>query len=157
MRKTLLLLVFLAALPGFAAPRLALFDFTDINGKASDEGAELALLILPGISSLENVDMIERKDLDKVLQEHKLVNSGLTQSQYLMLGTLLKADYLITGRIYRLDGQKIINLKLIDCRTGDVSGKSFTLPQKDATTAVKPLSDYLINKISMLKSASPVH
>lgn len=140
-------------------PRLAMFNFTDINGHESIEGDDLSLIFLPELSSRSGIVMIERADLDKLMKEKKLALTGLSTAQYAMIAGILKADYLITGRIYTLDGQKIINLKLIDCATGGVSGNSFILNDGPGNldTAAKQLADYITVKMKNAagKASSP--
>lgn len=147
----LLMLLLLSPLSGLAAaPRLALFDFCNVRGKASPTGAKLALMLLPELGSYRHLSMIERRELDQVIREQRLAQTGLTPTQYQTLARILKADYLVTGRIYSLAEQQIINLKLIDCKTGGVTGKAFffAAPIDDWTPVVRQLADYIAEKLS---------
>ena len=150
MKPFLLILLFvLQASTGLAAPRLALFDFCDLQDKVSSDGTRLALLMLPELSSHPGLDVIERKELNQAIREQRLNASGLTHDHYLLLAKILKADYLVTGRIYPLEGQLVINLKLIDCITGNVSGKSFVFPGDldNWETVARQLADYLAGRL----------
>jgi curli biogenesis system outer membrane secretion channel CsgG len=115
---------------GFAAdkPIIAIFDFKDANSWQSKNGSIFSSLLMAELIGNDSVGLVEREQIDLIMKERKLNQSGLAGKEYLQIAALLNADYIITGRIYRDEDENeiSINLKLIKCSDGKISGKSFS-------------------------------
>ena len=151
MKKFLIGLFVLATLSGTAfaeeKPRIGVLRFTN-NTHASwwrgGTGSELQDMLIAELASTEAFSILERKELDKVIGELKLGESGLvderTKSQ---LGKLKGAKYLIAGTVSSFEentsgsdagvsfmgvsvgGKKVtaylaVDVKLIDVETGEI-------------------------------------
>lgn len=112
---------------------IALFDLKDVHGQVSRKGTIFNLLLFAELSGYDSIKMVERKQLEKIMQEKQLNRSALVNSNYLELAALVNADYIVTGRIYRDEDEEkmVINLKLTKCANGRISGKSFSVPLTD--------------------------
>lgn len=65
--------------------------------------------------------IVDRKDLQKILEEQQLQYSGLVDdSKAVKLGSLLGAEVMVTGKLYEKDGKYEIFLKLLRVETGEV-------------------------------------
>jgi len=85
----------------------------DGNVKSADE---LAVYTENSILSCYNV--VDREDLDEILQEHKLQASGLTiEKNLLELGSIVNAQAYLFVQSVCLQGNEMIVVKLIDCET----------------------------------------
>jgi TolB-like protein len=70
------------------------------------------------LQSEKSIRLIDRNNLDAVLQEHKMVLSGLVEGT--IRGGLVKADYLVSGH-FQMEGQMIrISLLLIEVDSGKI-------------------------------------
>jgi hypothetical protein len=54
----------------------------------------------------------------------------LVKNSYMEIAALVNADYIVTGRIFEDEGEKIINLKLTRCSDGKIYGKCFFMEMK---------------------------
>ncbi len=99
--------------------RVAVADFTDIEGNETVEGKLLAEQIITYLVQNTNVKVIERKQLNKVLEEQKLTMLGLTESDNAQkVGKILNVDGIVSGTITYLEDSKEINARMIEVNTG---------------------------------------
>lgn len=64
-------------------------------------------------------DMVERRQIRKVLEEYSLQLAGLTGDEYeIRLGQLLSADKVLVGTVGKLGDSFIINARIIDVEKG---------------------------------------
>ena len=143
-----LLFSIVASLSAGNKPVIAIFDFYDSLGRKSTDGTNFSLVLFAELSATDKLKMVEREALDKVIKERKLNRSGLTRQGSLKIAAIVSADYIVTGRIFRDEGEIIINLKLTRCSDGKISGKSFFTP-------VSKKKDYL-DKITKQATAFTV-
>lgn len=77
--------------------------------------------ILLAASASENFTLVERKDLNKLMEEMELQLSGLTSEEgTAKLGAILNAEVLISGQLYRKKSRYEIILKLLRVETGEI-------------------------------------
>ncbi len=131
MKQKLIIIICLIALLGsvLAAadriPTIAIFDFSDVKGKVSEQGKFFSITLFMAVSQYDKIKMVERKELDKLVKERDLRLSGLAGRVPQHIIGQVNADYIVAGRIYEEEGEKIINLRLIRCSDGRIFGKSF--------------------------------
>jgi TolB-like protein len=106
-------------------PVIAVFDYYDSLGRKSTIGTTFSLLLFAELSVYDNIKMVEREEINKIMKERKLKRSGLVKSSYMEIAALINADYIVTGRIFKEEEEIIINLKLTKCSDGKIFGKSF--------------------------------
>lgn len=132
LQKKLLVIIFsfILSTSVFCANKnvVAVFDFTGVNGRINNSGKTFSSFLFIQLSKYKKLEMVERKELAKILTEKKLKSSGLAKSNYLDMAAIVNADFIITGRIYQDQDENInvINIKLTSCKDGKIIGKAFT-------------------------------
>jgi TolB-like protein len=83
--------------------------------------------------------VVERTKLNAILEEHKLADSGLLdEKSSSQLGKLVSADIILTGTFSKRGSNWIVNLRLVDVKTGiiiaaineNISGNEFRWQQE---------------------------
>jgi len=113
--------------------RVAVVDFTDLDGETSDFGKFIAEEILVRLFKGGEVQVVERRMLKKVMEEMKLQKSGvINEATAKRLGNLLGADALCTGTIAELQRTMKVNARLISTETGGIFAVASTeIDKKD--------------------------
>lgn len=103
--------------------KIALIGFRVERGLDQSLADKLQLLIFSQVASTDKLEMLERKQLKKIVEEHDLSMSGLVSSKtQLRLGLLAGADFVVSGRIYKINDDLYINAKAINAKTTKVFG-----------------------------------
>lgn len=132
-KKIFLILLFaLCVFSSNAAEKniIAVFDFKGAFNRSFKQGTQFSLLLFSELNASDNIKMVERQQIDKVMKEKKLTRSGLIGHKYMQIARIINADYIVTGRIYTDEDEDEIkvNLKLIKCEDGKIFGKIFFVP-----------------------------
>jgi len=113
-----LLFLMATASPVFAKQSLAVMDLRAIGtdqslAEAVSENLR-TMLILSG-----SFRVVERKQLEDILGEYKLSQSGITENQkYIEIGGLAEADLVMIGSITKMFSSYTINARLLDVKSG---------------------------------------
>ena len=106
---------------------VAVFDFDAHDDNEPDLGSKIAILISANLSANPNLILVERAELDKVLGEQELGVSGtVSPDTAAKVGQLTGAKVLVTGRVFKADGQMFIVAKIIGTETSRVYGELVT-------------------------------
>lgn len=102
---------------------LAVLDY-DATLPGNDElGSQMAEILAARLSIESNLKLVERTELDKVIDEHRLALTGLVDDERAArVGRLVGAQMLVTGKAFVLDDDLLIVTKLIGVETGRVVG-----------------------------------
>lgn len=99
----------------------AFLDFENINMDPAFDylGGIIKGLLLYDISRNEHIQLVNRSELERVLEEQSLRLSGLTNDSEnaLKLGRMLGADWLISGEYIYLGRDVLINVSLTNVET----------------------------------------
>ncbi len=125
-----------AATPSPSAPvnpvaplTTAVLNFQSSDESMSKQGAELATVLSADMSTSEHALMVEREEIDKVLNEQELGASGLVSADTAAkIGSLTGAQVLVTGRLFSVGNQYMIVAKIISTETSRVYGVTTTIP-----------------------------
>ena len=80
---------------------------------------ELADLIAARLSGVPEFDLVERRELNRVLTEASLGFSGIVRAKdAVRFGTLLRADQFLLGSSFSINGTNRLIIRLVDGRTG---------------------------------------
>ena len=132
--------------------RIAVIDFSDINGQILPAGSVIAELLIGELFKTGRYNIVERKLLSSVLEQHRLNMTGLVdESTARKVGKLLGVDYIVTGTVIDLGTSLNVNARTICIETGsieatgsaDIARDAFrNLPQTTTVpgTTVKPVS-----------------
>jgi hypothetical protein len=97
--------------------RVAVFDFDVLKGVDLDPAA-LTDQVNSMLSGLEKVTIVNRDQIKKVADEHKMALAGLVDSaSAAQLGKFLSANYVIVGRASRIGQTNYLVLKIVDVGT----------------------------------------
>ena len=124
--------------PGIPMPSVqplatAVLDFQTSDSSLAQQGSNLATLLQADLSASPHALLVERQDIDKVLNEQELGASGLLSADTAAkIGSLTGAEVLVTGRLFMVGNQYIIVAKIISSETSRVYGvtSTFTDPAK---------------------------
>ena len=109
----------------------------------------IADMLITGIGGSGDVVVVEREELNKVLDEQKLSLTGLTEeSNDEMIGKLLNANYLIEGSFEVMNNDLRIDLKVVDARTGQIMPIGTNGVFSDVSFLVAALSSDILIKLN---------
>ena len=97
--------------------RVAVFDFDVLKG-VDMESAALTDQVNTMLAAMDKVTIVNRDQIKKVADEHKMALSGLVDSaSAAQLGKFLSANYVIVGRASKIGQTNYLVLKIIDVGT----------------------------------------
>jgi TolB-like protein len=108
---------------GFKKTKIAVLDFQTQGEEFSTEdmGKIVAEWLITGLVETGRFDVIERRLLEKVLQEQKLGMTGLIDPESAaQLGKVLGVKTIVSGTILKLGRNQEINARLINVDTGSI-------------------------------------
>ena len=104
--------------------KIAIVDFSDLNQNVNNLGRYLAEKLINELlknKKDKQYEVVERRQLNKVLQELKLSQSGLSDPSTIKeVGKILNVDALITGSLTDLGNDIDINARIISIETGKI-------------------------------------
>ncbi len=101
--------------------RLAVMYFE--SSGVTDDVSKTATNLLEGkLGNSKYVDMIERNQIDKVIEELKYQISGFTTGDAVDIGKQLNANYILIGSLNKLGNLIIITAKLVNVETTQIEG-----------------------------------
>jgi TolB-like protein len=121
------------AAAGRRIKRVAVVPFTAPRGSASFSGAVVSERLVIQILARGELDLVERGQLDKILEEQRLGVFGIMdQDTVKTLGKVLGVDAILTGTIVELKGDRVeINARLIHTETAQVLAADTVRVTKD--------------------------
>ena len=113
--------------------RVAIVPFTAPRGAGSFSGAIVSERLVIQILARGELDLVERRFLDKVLEEQRLGVFGIMdQDTVKNLGKVLGVDAILTGTIVELKGDRVeVNARLIHTETAQVLAADTVRVAKD--------------------------
>jgi TolB-like protein len=113
--------------------RVAVVPFTSPRGASSFSGSIVSERLVIQILARGELDLVERRFLDKILEEQRLGVFGIMdQDTVKTLGKVLGVDAILTGTIVELKGDRVeINARLIHAETAQVLAADTVRVAKD--------------------------
>src|SRR4051812_44615803 len=125
---------------------VAVFDFESKDEAVRDLGPKIATLVNANLSAEPQIITVERAELEKVLGEHELGLSGsVSADSAAKVGQLTGAKVLVTGRVFKAEGELFIVAKIIGTETSRVYGE---LVKGRDKSSISDLSADLAKKIA---------
>ena len=114
----------------------------------------LAWLVGGDLAKVDGFAVVEREELDKVVTEHKLQATGLTDEKArAVLGKLLDAELIVTGGFTLANGNLRIDIRAVDVGTAEiVAAASATGPKARLLDTEKKAINALVKKIKASES-----
>lgn len=144
--------------PGEGVTAIRAMALTDFDNSSKSAEYEWMKSAIPGslyteLKAKSKVNLIERNQIEKALEEMKLVSVGLIEENAPKLGKMLGADAVLTG-IYQISGDSIrIDAKIVKVETGEVlSGGDVSGTIKDIFNLEKRLAE---NVLAALEALAP--
>ncbi len=145
----------------FQKTKIAVLDF-QLQGKGydtADMGKIVAEWLITALVKEGRFDVVERRLLEKILAEQKLVMTGIVDEESATkLGKLLGVKVIISGSVMKFQGFMEVNARIIDVESASI----ITAESVKSTTAVRlealvgqmaekiihdfPLEGYVVNK-----------
>ena len=99
--------------------RIAIVDFTVIRGGIKEAGSILMEQLSTSLIESRHYIIVERSKLNTIMDEFKLMQSGLTEEIPKQLRPkLMFADLILTGTLAEIGDKYDINLRLLNVRSG---------------------------------------
>ena len=118
----LIILSILICLSAQAQTSIAVLDFDNLNGDPKYDylGGMLLGITLFDLASNDDITLINRSNLDSVLNEQKLSLSGLTAGspEMMEVGSLVGAEYLLKGEYVFLGNDLLVTVNVIKVKDG---------------------------------------
>lgn len=137
----------LQALPKGKPAKIAIVPFTNLGPTAHEKklGDIVSELLVTRLSGKENITIIERGQIDQIMNELKLSMLGLTEgSNAEKVGKLLGAEAMIVGSVSEVGDKFAIAARHVDVETGRVAfAREVQVPQA-GTIALS--SEYIVTK-----------
>ncbi len=129
--------------------RIAVCSFVDLDGKPSDFGIYLAEELITRLFQSGRFEVVERRLLDKALDEQKLSATGILDAASAQkLGSVLGVQAIVTGTLTDLQSTVKVNARIVSAQSGSVfaaasetiskTGDVFRLMSNTAGVASQP-------------------
>jgi formylglycine-generating enzyme required for sulfatase activity len=116
--------------------KLAVLDFTKLDGTVDNSGRYLAERLITQMFLTRKFEVIERRQLDKILAELKLNLSDVIDPRNAQqLGKVYGVDAIASGSVTELEASVEVNARLIETETGRVFAVAATRFPKDRDVA----------------------
>jgi hypothetical protein len=121
--------------PEGATLATGVLPFSASGPELKDVGPEVTSLLYAHLSSEPGVALVERAELEKVLGEIELGQSGtIAPETAARIGHLTGAKVLVTGRVFAARNELVIVARIIGTETGRAFGESVSLPLREPHT-----------------------
>jgi TolB-like protein len=135
-----------------AQVRIAVSDFTNKSNALFLDSWERSVpnLLRSNLSASDQVVVLDRNKLDKVLEEQALTMSGLMDSSNVKsIGKLLGAEFILSGTIDQVNDEIVISADLIRVKTGEIQTELVRARNKEYKEAmVEMLSENLLYRLT---------
>lgn len=110
--------------------RIAVVDFTVIRGSMKEAGTILMEQVSSSLIETKQFNVVERAKLSAIMEEIKLIQSGVTEEiPENLRPKLMFADLILTGTLAEIGDKYDINMRLLNVRTGHaIAAISLTSP-----------------------------
>ncbi|MFH1562994.1 MAG: FlgO family outer membrane protein [Nitrospirota bacterium] len=125
---------------------IAVVEFTDLNGNVNEFSRYLAEELITRLFQTGKFKVIERQQLDKVIEEQKLSLTGVIDPDSAKkLGLILGIEAIVTGSMADLQDSVKLNARVIGTENADVLSVASTMIIKDAK--VKEMMGKTLKKV----------
>jgi TolB-like protein len=106
-------------------PGVAVMDFTGFmlgeGGNSVNLGKAVSAMLVTEFSGREGMAVVERQDLQALLQEQRLAMSGrVDEGSAVEIGKLLGAQYMLYGQVASIVDQLRVDIRAVDVETSEV-------------------------------------
>lgn len=117
-------------------PRVAVLDFSSFmmgeGGASVNLGKAISAMLVTEFSGREGLQVVERQEINALLDEHDLGQSGrLNEEQAIRVGQLLGVQYILLGQATSIVDQLRMDIRAVDVETSEIVT---VLKRSDKTT-----------------------
>jgi len=122
---------------------IAVIEFSNITGSISVFGQFIAEKLISKLFETQRFEIIERGQLNKIIEEYKLGQAGITAPDIAAsLGKLLGVKAIITGTITDVTSGFDVNARIIDTQSGKLLSAASVVVAKDEMVLKLLQQDY---------------
>jgi len=127
----------------------AVLPFSERGTDEKDAGAKVTQILFAGLAGNDSLYLVEREDVEKLLQEMHLSKSGVVKSdEAVEIGRLTGAKLLITGSAIQVDKSIYLVAKIISTETSRVVAASVKGPSSgDLAALAEKLAEEVGRKV----------
>ncbi len=127
----------------------AIFNFVEKGRNLNEMGEKISNVIFASLVVDPNITLVDREEMDKLMDEATLNLSGMVNSQQAnQIGQLTGAKIIVTGTIFEIEDNLMIVAKIIGTETSRVLGASVKGKVDDSiVTLAESLSAKIANTI----------
>jgi curli biogenesis system outer membrane secretion channel CsgG len=136
---------------------VAVFDFESKGEGIADAGNKISSLIIAELFNDPNIILIERERLDSILRELELsVSKMVNEGEAVKVGKLVGAKILVIGRVYTINEELTIMVKIIATETGRVKTETVKGPLSGKFSIIADEVAKKVHKIISIKGPSMI-
>ena len=127
MKHLIWILLFIAFRSNAQSTKIAILDFENVSGnlKYTGLGKAMSSMLISDIeanTSKQKIQLIERGQIQKILKEQNFQSSKLVdKASTVKTGKVLGVKYLLIGEIFILNDQLVINARLANTESGEIT------------------------------------
>lgn len=128
----------------------ALLPFSERGMDEKDAGNKITQILFAGLAASDDLYLVEREDLEKLLLEMQLSKSGVVKSdEAVEIGRLTGAKLIITGSAVQVDRSVYLVAKIISTETSRVVGASVKgVADGDLASLAEKLAEEVNKKVT---------
>lgn len=116
--------------------RIAIYPLETKGGLSPSLGGNLTDLLQTEISSLKLFEVLERANLQRVIKEQSLQNSGCTESSCAVkIGNLLNVQKMIVGSIFKIGDVFWISISFVNVELGKIESSEKISAERESDLA----------------------
>ncbi len=105
---------------------------------------DLGDLLVARLSAVPEFDLVERRELDRVLKEASLSLSGIVRAKdAVRFGTLLRVDQFLLGSSAPINGTNRLVIRLVNARTGVIEAIDVFRDTRSLDTLAGKIADFV--------------
>lgn len=139
-------------------PNLAVFTFDEIAPQQTAQGwgASLAEMLSTALINAGNYRLVERKQLQKVLEEQALGQSGALDSETaVVVGKIMSIDAIVVGSLSTLANAVEADARILNVETGEAIAATHS--RASSANELRQIADALAKEINQHAALVPVH
>jgi tetratricopeptide (TPR) repeat protein len=143
-------------LTGGVRPNLAVFTFDEMNAQKPEQGwgASLAEMLTTALINSGSYRIIERKQLQKVLEEQALGQSGALDAETaVVVGKIMSLDAVVVGSLSALTSALEADARILNVETGEAIAATHS--RAASADELRQMAEALAKEISSRAAAVP--
>lgn len=121
MKKAFLLVFLVTQIWASDKISMAVYDF-DASGIKQEDASSVADFIQEGLMLTGRFNLIDRKDVQRLLKEQMFSKTGCTSTECAVeVGKLLNVSNIVTGKVSQMGTRTVISIRLVDVESGKIA------------------------------------